>query len=115
MVTTITSFGRSGLYDWMMQRITAVVLLSYTLFIVGYLMLNPELTFAQWQAFFAQTWVRIYSLLALLSIGAHAWIGMWQVSTDYIKPTGIRFLFQAVCGTLMFVYVVWGIQVLWGL
>jgi succinate dehydrogenase / fumarate reductase membrane anchor subunit len=27
----------------------------------------------------------------------------------------LRFLFQAVCGLVMFIYVVWGIQILWGL
>ncbi|MDH2435872.1 succinate dehydrogenase [Pokkaliibacter plantistimulans] len=115
MVTAVTSFGRSGLYDWMMQRITAVVLAAYTLLIVGYLITTPDLTYAQWSGFFGHTWVRVFSLLTLLSIGAHSWIGLWQVSTDYIKQTGLRFVFQAVCGTLMFVYVVWGIQVIWGL
>ena len=42
MVTQITSFGRSGLYDWMMQRVSAVVLSLYTVFIIGYLLLNPD-------------------------------------------------------------------------
>ena len=40
MVTSITSFGRSGLYDWMMQRVTAIVLLAYTVFMIGYLLFN---------------------------------------------------------------------------
>jgi succinate dehydrogenase / fumarate reductase membrane anchor subunit len=115
MVTSITSFGRSGLYDWMMQRATAVILLAYTLFILAYLLFNPDLDYMQWKTLFEQTWVRVFTLLTLLSIGAHAWIGLWSVSTDYIKPTGPRFLFQAVCGTAMFVYLVWGVQVLWGL
>ena len=33
MVTTVTSMGRSGLYDWLMQRVSAVILLAYFLFI----------------------------------------------------------------------------------
>jgi succinate dehydrogenase / fumarate reductase membrane anchor subunit len=32
-----------------------------------------------------------------------------------MKATGIRFVFQAVCGIVMFAYVAWGIQVIWGL
>lgn len=115
MVTSITSFGRSGLYDWMMQRVTAVVLLVYTIFMIGYLLLHPGLEYAQWQELFSGTATRIFTLLALLSMVAHAWIGMWSVSTDYIKPTGARFLFQSVCGLLAFIYVVWGIQILWGI
>lgn len=115
MVTSITSFGRSGLYDWMMQRVTAVVLMAYTIFMIGYLLFNPNLTYDQWNALFECTSMRIFTLLAILSLAAHAWIGLWSVSTDYIKPTGIRFVFQSVCGLLAFIYVVWGVQILWGL
>ena len=34
MVTQVTNLGRSGLYDWLMQRASAVVLLAYTVFLV---------------------------------------------------------------------------------
>ncbi len=115
MVTSITSFGRSGLYDWMIQRVSAVILAVYTVFIVGYLAFGAELTYESWSALFQNSAMRIFSLLALLSFAAHVWIGMWSVSTDYIKPTGIRFVFQSVCGLLTFIYVVWGIQILWGI
>ena len=115
MVTQITSFGRSGLYDWMMQRISALVLSVYSIFIIGYLLLNPDLTYEQWSGLFETTSMRIFSFLALLSVGIHSWIGLWSVSTDYIKATGVRFFFQSLCGLVMFIYVVWGIQVLWGL
>lgn len=115
MVTSITSFGRSGLYDWMMQRVTAVVLMTYSVFMIGYLLLNSDLDYNQWKSLFDSSFMKIYTLLAMLSMVAHAWIGMWSVSTDYIKQTGIRFVFQSVCGLLAFVYVVWGIQILWGI
>lgn len=115
MVASVTSLGRNGLYDWMVQRVSAVVLAAYTVFIIGYLVLNPDLTYSQWNALFEQTCVRIFTLLALLSFGAHAWVGLWTISTDYIKATVFRFLFQALSGLVMFVYVIWGIQILWGL
>jgi succinate dehydrogenase / fumarate reductase, membrane anchor subunit len=114
MVTNITNFGRSGLSDWLMQRITAVILLAYTLFMVGFFLLNPNLDYATWSALFQCTLMRIFSLLALLSLAAHAWIGLWTVSTDYMKATGVRLVFQAVVALGLFAYVVWGVQVLWG-
>ena len=115
MVTNVTSLGRSGLYDWMMQRVTAVILAVYTVFIFGFLLLNPDLTYPQWKELFDNTFVRIFSLLALLSLGGHAWVGLWTIATDYLKATGVRFIFQAICGAVMFAYLVWGIQILWGL
>lgn len=115
MVASITSLGRSGLYDWMVQRVTALVLAAYTVFMLAYLVCTPEATYEQWSGLFQQTWMRIFTLLAILSLAAHAWVGLWTISTDYLKSTGVRFIFQAVCGVVMFAYVVWGVQVIWGL
>ena len=33
MVNSVTNFGRSGLYDWVIQRLSAVILAIYTLFL----------------------------------------------------------------------------------
>jgi succinate dehydrogenase / fumarate reductase membrane anchor subunit len=115
MVTTVTSFGRSGLSDWLVQRVSALILAVYSVFMVGYLLVNPQLDFAQWHALFSMTSMRIFSLMALLSLGAHCWIGLWSISTDYLKPFTLRFVFQMVVGLLMFIYTVWGVQLLWGL
>ncbi|SEM51713.1 succinate dehydrogenase, hydrophobic membrane anchor protein [Halomonas caseinilytica] len=114
MVTNITNLGRSGLSDWLVQRASAIVLALYTLFIVGYLLFSPGLDYATWSGLFAQTWMRIFSLLAFVSLAAHAWVGLWTVTTDYIKPTGIRVAAQSIIILAIFVFLVWGIQVLWG-
>ena len=122
MVTSITSFGRSGLYDWLIQRVGGVVMAAYTVFIVAYLLLNPDLTFAQWQNLYSQLWMRVFSLLTLLSFVSHAWIGLWAVLTDYItvrlmgpKATIIRIFAQMLLGGVAVTYLVWGIQIIWGI
>lgn len=128
MVTSVTNFGRSGLSDWMVQRVTGVVLLAYTIFIAVVLLgCSPD--YAQWSAMFNQTWVKVFSLAAILSVASHAWIGLWCVSTDYLVPyvltvklgpaigskaNIIRWAFQAASAIVLFTYVVWGIQILWG-
>jgi succinate dehydrogenase / fumarate reductase membrane anchor subunit len=120
MVTAVTNLGRSGLSDWLLQRVTALVLVAYLIFIVAVVFFGPELTYASWSALFAKTWVKVFSLAAILSTAAHAWIGLWSVSTDYLTErlmgatgTTLRLLFQAVVAIALFVYVVWGIQILW--
>lgn len=114
MVTSVTSFGRSGAYDWMVQRVSAVVLAVYTIWLVGLTFFCP-MDYAGWSELFSQTWVRIFSLMALIALGAHAWIGLWTVTTDYLKNGIVRFLAQAVAGAVMFIYAIWGVQILWGL
>ena len=122
MVTSVTSFGRSGLYDWLIQRVSSVVLAAYTIFIVVYLVVNPELTYEQWQSLYSQLWMRVFSLAALLSFISHAWIGLWSVLTDYLttrllgsKATFLRIFSQIVLGAAAVTYLVWGIQVIWGI
>jgi succinate dehydrogenase / fumarate reductase membrane anchor subunit len=121
MVSNVTGLSRSGVSDWLVQRVSAVILGVYFIGLLGYLLINPDLDYGQWQALFSTTWMRIASLLALVSLCAHAWVGMWTVSTDYLTPAMVgknanvlRFLFQAACILLIFIYLVWGIQILWG-
>lgn len=122
MVTSVTSLGKNGLYDWVIQRATAVILGVYFVCMVGYLVTTPDLSYAQWHAFMTCTPVRIFNVLVLLSVAAHAWVGLWTVSTDYITTrqlggagTALRILFQAGCALLTIVYLIWGIQILWGI
>ena len=121
MVTQVTNFGRSGLADWVIQRVSAVIMLTYFLFMAGYLISNPSVTFDQWKALFDTTWMAAFSTAALLSVVAHAWIGLWVVSTDYMttrtlgaKGTKVRLVFQAAYSIVLFYYLVWGIKILWG-
>jgi succinate dehydrogenase / fumarate reductase membrane anchor subunit len=119
MVTSVTSLGRSGLSDWLMQRASAVILLAYFLFVAAALIGGVD--YESWKALYSQTPVKIFSLMALLSLGVHAWVGLWSVLTDYMtermmgsKGNLLRGIFQVICGITMFTYMVWGIQILWG-
>ncbi|ROS04791.1 succinate dehydrogenase / fumarate reductase membrane anchor subunit [Sinobacterium caligoides] len=118
-VTSVTTYGRNGLADWLVQRVTAVVLLAYFVFLTVFIACN-EITFALWSALFAETWMRVFSMMALLSLCAHAWIGLWGVSTDYMtarmmgaKGNLVRWVFQSVVAVVTFTYLVWGVQILW--
>lgn len=114
MVMGVLGFSRSGLRDWVIQRISAVILALYTVFILGFLITHAELDFLTWQMLFAHIWVRVFTVLALLSLMMHAWIGIWIISTDYIKPLCLRLLFQIVVIVALMAYLVWGIAILWG-
>lgn len=122
MVTAVTSFGRSGLYDWVIQRVSAVVLAAYAIFITGFIVLTPDVQYADWEELFGCLPVRVFSLAALISIAVHAWIGLWAVLTDYLttrlmgaKATVLRILCQAVLAMINMAYVVWGIEIIWGI
>ncbi len=117
---TVTNFGRSGVSDWLVQRVSGVILLAYFLFI-GCRLLSGDVDYPSWKALFEQTWVKVFTLLALLSVAAHAWIGMWSVLTDYLTErmlgtTGnvLRITLEVLLVITVIVYVIWGVQILWG-
>ncbi|MCH7672015.1 MAG: succinate dehydrogenase, hydrophobic membrane anchor protein [Proteobacteria bacterium] len=121
MVSSVTNLGRSGLSDWLVQRFSAVILGAYMLCILGNMLLTPDMDYAHWKALFDSNLMRMFSLITLLALCAHAWIGMWTVATDYLtelqlgaRATFIRLLFQAGCALLTAVYLLWGAQIFWG-
>lgn len=122
MVTSVTSFGRSGLSDWLVQRVSAVILAAYFIFMGVYLLRNGSgLDYQQWVALHQGLAMRVFSLLAILALAAHAWIGLWAVLTDYIterlmgpKATALRVLLQLGMIVIIVIYVVWAINILWG-
>ncbi len=86
VVTNVTSFGRSGLSDFVVQRViggrssrcTCCVWSDSSSPI-------PNVDFDALRGFFAQLPMKMFSTLAVLATAAHAWIGMWTVGTDYIR------------------------------
>lgn len=117
-----TSFSRSGLSDWIVQRVSAVILAVYTVVVLGFILCQGSaLTFDAWSAFMLGTCMRIFTLLALLSLAGHAWVGVWTVLTDYVTTTQmgnkaifLRLVLQVAMSLMIFVLLVWGIQILWG-
>ena len=121
VVTSATNLGRNGVADWIIQRTSAVILAAYTLFLSGFILITPEVDYATWQQLFGQLWMRIFSLLALLSIAAHGWIGLWGVVTDYLTPRmagksalTLRIIVLFTYAIITIAYLVWGIDILWG-
>lgn len=121
MVTSVTSLGRNGLYDWLIQRVTAVVIGVYVIGMLGFLLAQPDLSYGTWLALMGSAPMRIMNTLLMFSVAAHTWVGLWSVTTDYLTgltlgkaATGVRLVVQMVIALLLLVYVLWGLLMIWG-
>lgn len=114
MVNPASALGRNGIHDWLLLRATAIVITLYVIYISGFFLMTDTLTWEVWQAFFASYFTKVFTLLALLSILIHGWIGMWQVLTDYIKPLGLCLILQLVVVIILIAYVFYGMVIIWG-
>lgn len=114
MVTNAGTFGRSGVHDFVLIRASAIVMTLYVVFLLGFLIVTPDLSYRAWTGFFGHLGVKVFTLITLISVLVHAWIGIWQVLTDYIKPAGLRAALQFVFNIALLAYVISGFVILWG-
>jgi succinate dehydrogenase / fumarate reductase, membrane anchor subunit len=121
MVTSVTSLGRNGVADWLVQRVSAAILALYTIVVLGWLISQGEVSYEAWSAFMGCTAMKIANTFVIVSVCGHAWIGLWTVTTDYLttrqmgsKATGLRLLVQLVIALLTLVLLLWGLMIIWG-
>ena len=109
MVNSLTS---DGIKAWFIQRITSIILISYIIFMF-YNCDIFNLNFENWNNFFSSYYTKIFSLVTVSSVLLHAWIGLWTVTTDYLKYIYLRILAQILIFLLLLIYLAWSIKILW--
>ncbi|MCC8421919.1 succinate dehydrogenase membrane anchor subunit [Photorhabdus thracensis] len=114
MVSNASALGRTGIHDWLLLRASAIIIVLYVLYMLGFVATTSEITYEVWSGFFSSSITKVFTVLALFSILAHAWIGMWQVLTDYIKPLALRLVLQLAIIVALMAYLIYGTIVVWG-
>ena len=104
-----------GLRDWLAQRITAVVMAIYSVLMVLVFVRLPSLDYLHWKGLWTLPAIRYSTMLFLLSVYYHAWIGMRDIIMDYIKDPGLRLTFYVIIIGALVCYAIWSVQILWGL
>lgn len=103
-----------GGWDWLVQRVTALVMLLYALFFIGVVLWSGGLGYAVWKALFANEAYRVATFVFMASLLYHAWVGARNVLMDYAKPTGLRLALMGAVVVLLTAYAGWTAQLLWG-
>jgi succinate dehydrogenase / fumarate reductase membrane anchor subunit len=109
----IVTGAHYGARDWIAQRVTAIILTAYTLYLLVRLLAMPELTYSSWYQLFASPFMKVATLLALVSLAYHTWVGMRDVYMDYVKPTWLRLTVEIATIVLLLGYACWAIIILW--
>ncbi len=114
MVTSTVGVSRQGLRDWVVQRITAVIMAIYSVGLFGFILCNPGMDYITWHALFLQTGMKIATLLFIASVLFHAWVGIWTILTDYVKIFVLRFVFHVFVLLALAACFFWALLILWG-
>jgi succinate dehydrogenase / fumarate reductase, membrane anchor subunit len=104
-----------GTRDWLAQRVTAVIMLIYTLFLIVVMLRLPQLDFASWRAMWATSAVQFATVLFMASLLYHAWVGVRNILMDYVKDTGVRLVLHVLVILAVLWYGAWTLRILWGM
>lgn len=112
MVKRIVTGAHYGLRDWLVQRLTAVVMLGFTV-VAGLRLAGAESGYEGWKAVFDPAWMRVALFLFLLSVLYHAWIGIRDIYMDYIQPVTIRLTLHTLTVLALVAYAGWVFELVW--
>ena len=102
-----------GLRDWLAQRITAVVMAAYLIVFGTYAAFVLPPGYEAWAGLFAPLWMKVATLVVIVALVYHAWIGMREIFMDYVKPTWIRLFAYVLTILWLAACAVWSVQILW--
>lgn len=103
-----------GVLDWLVQRISAVVMIAYALLVALVVVRMPQFDYWHWKSIWSVPMMRYCTALFLLSLYLHAWIGVRDIFMDYIKDAGLRLTLYAFTIIALVWYAGWSVQILWG-
>ena len=105
-----------GLRDWLAQRVTAVLMVLFTLIVLAKaLMVRGPLGYEGWAGIFAPQWMKVLTFVVIVALIWHAWVGMREIWMDYIKPVWLRLSLQVFTLVWLVGCAGWAFQVLWRL
>ncbi|TJZ67750.1 succinate dehydrogenase, hydrophobic membrane anchor protein [Chitiniphilus eburneus] len=103
-----------GLRDWLVQRVTAVIMLVYAVGIVAFLLLASDAGYAAWQQLFSCTWVKVLTTVTVAALLWHAWVGLRDIWMDYVQPVGLRLTLHVLTILWLVASFIYSIHVVWG-
>ena len=104
-----------GMRDWLVQRVTAVLMALYTLVLLVQLLLPGPLDYYRWAGIYAAQWMKVFTFVVIVSLMWHAWVGVRDILMDYVKPVGTRLVLQVATLVWLVGCAGWAVQVLWRL
>ena len=102
-----------GVGNFLLQRLTALILVAFFALLGVRLLLAGPLDYVAWASIFVPMWMKVLTLVAMLALLYHAWIGVKDIWLDYVKPVWMRLTLQTLTALWLLACAVWSVQILW--
>lgn len=104
--------AHQGLGEWIIQRVSALYLAGFLLWLVVRWGLAPLPDYEAWKSWFGGGVVRVAFGLFFLSLLTHTWVGMRSVFLDYLHPLWLRFSAQLLAALGLLALALWAAEIL---
>ncbi len=106
------SRAAQGLRAWLLQRFTAVYLALYSVSVLVVFFKHDTWDHVEWHNWMSQPLMGISTVLFLLAVLLHVWVGVRDVLIDYIHAAWLRLMFMAGTALLLLVSLLWILRAL---
>lgn len=103
----------TGLRAWLVQRVSAVYMLFFIVFLLAHFALDPPHSYPAWRQWMLSPSVSIAASVFWAALLVHAWIGVRDVTLDYVRPVALRVLVLALLGLGLIGAGAWVLRILW--
>ena len=102
----------TGLRAWLVQRISAVYMLLFILFLLLHLLVDPPHDYLAWRDWIRSPGVSIAAFVFFAALLMHAWVGVRDVLMDYVHPLALRVSALALLGFSLTAIAAWVVRIL---
>lgn len=108
----MSSPGLQGLRPWIIQRVSAVFIGIFLLYISVVVIVDNPVNASDWAAWVAIPYNNIFIGLFLVAVLWHAWIGIRDIILDYVPNVVGRLLVLTLLGCTLLGSGLWGFKAL---
>ncbi len=105
-----------GLRDWLVQRVTAVLMALFTIVLLAQVLFGAPLGYDRWAEIFSSQWMKSLTFSVIVAMAWHAWVGVRDIVMDYVtRSVGLRLALHVLTIVWLVGCAGWAVQVLWRL
>jgi succinate dehydrogenase / fumarate reductase, membrane anchor subunit len=101
-----------GLRPWLIQRISAVYIALFIIYIAVTVAVSGDVSYQQWRDWLFHPLNTIAVGLFIIALLLHAWVGMRDIILDYIHHTLVRMLALMLVIAVLTGCALWSVKIL---
>lgn len=103
----------SGLRAWLVQRVSAVFMLFFIIFLLTHFVVDPPRSYLAWHDWMLSPGINLIASVFAAALLAHAWVGVRDVVMDYVHPIAVRVLVLSSLALYLMGLGAWVARILW--